>query len=81
MQGQVAAGIGGTLGLTLGQEFGEVTHTLVAGELPSEFQYGQNIGGVQGGSDYEATVTPLEGGNVGHNNIQPSLGVNWIIKI
>lgn len=94
MRGQIAVGIGGTLGLSLGQEFGEVTHTLTVPEVPAlkytaQPYYGGDPGaGASGfhpdggnnttGSPQTLTTT---GGGGAHNNIQPSLGVNWIIKI
>lgn len=91
MQGQVPAGIGGTLGLTLGQEFGEVNHTLIVPEIPSHdhptgasLVYAGNKDG-SGGTDVpfwnSGNLTGFTGGGEAHNNIQPSLGVNWIIKI
>ena len=88
MAGQVPVGIGGPLGLTLGQETGEVTHTLTVPEIPAHthtigdglsLQGGSNTACFHQGSSVYSTGST--GGGGGHNNVQPSLGVNWIIKI
>ena len=95
MQGQVAAGIGGTLGLTLGQEFGEVTHLLTGPESGIQEHDHQTPAGQAGGGSlpgsqgWNSGSTPgLISGETGptnaqtaHNNIQPSVGLNWIIKL
>lgn len=91
MQGQVAAGIGGTLGLTLGQEIGEVNHTLTINEIPAHTHNVGDTNGCQTGSNANEVVdssgapgqfiTSSTGGGAAHNNIQPSVGINWIIKI
>jgi microcystin-dependent protein len=94
MRGQVAVGIGGTLALTLGQEFGEVNHLLTGPE--SGIQAHQHpIGGnkvLGSGGSYEwinntgtlpgqTAITGPTDAQSSHNNVQPSLGINWIIKI
>lgn len=87
LSGQVPAGTGGTLGLTLGQEFGEVTHILTTTEIPSHqhaygsingAQSGTSVGIASGGGAFETQNT---GGGGSHNNVQPCVGVNYIIKI
>lgn len=88
MRGQVPVGIGGTLGLTLGQEFGEVTHTLTIPEMPSHNHPFATLSnpGSSGPAVFFSNqgvdqVTQNVGGDGAHNNVQPSLGVQWIIKI
>lgn len=95
MAGQAPVGIGGTLGLTLGQEFGEVTHlltgpesgvqshthTVLSGNTGSggTLNFGNWTPGAEGNPSTQA-AGPTNAQNA-HNNVQPSLGVNWIIKI
>ena len=94
MRGQVAVGIGGTLGLTLGQEYGEVTHLLTGPESGIQAHthqvpvasgggtiYANGYGGGSIVSTYGTLVTGNTNAVTAHNNVQPSLGVNWIIKI
>ena len=96
LAGQVPVGIGGTLGLTLGQQFGEVTHLLTGPEsgvqahshgiVTDKFSdQGSYISNTQLGSGFERTINTNVAGDTNavtaHNNVQPSLGVNWIIKI
>jgi microcystin-dependent protein len=134
LPGAVPVGIGGTLGLTLGQAYGEVTHTLTTAEMPTHSHSATSIsstttstgisdpghshaagsghgivnggsgnGGVGDGvyqvqfntttassgtgitaSSSSSTSTSTSIGNTGgggaHNNVQPSIGVNYIIK-
>ncbi|MGH7974967.1 MAG: phage tail protein [bacterium] len=130
MRGNVPAGVGGPLGLSLGQAFGEVNHTLTINEMPTHshtasssssssssvsdptHRHASGSGGgfVNGGSGNggvgqgvfqvqfntfsafaatgigvsTSTSTSTSIGNNGsgaaHNNVQPSLGVNYIIK-
>ena len=75
---------------TLGKVVGEAAHTLTTTELPSHHHGGlpsstsTSYGGVMGGQSY---YTPSGGNNssdVGgggaHNNIQPTMTINWIIR-
>lgn len=84
MQGQVAVGLksGDPHFGALGNEFGEESHVLTDSELPADLYYGQLIATLQSGADFgRGLYDALAGGGLGHNNIQPSLVVNWIIKI
>ncbi len=78
---------------TVGEKKGDEKHTLIKAELPAEsYDYNTPLWGEGGGGNNQfangavgpentATITigPL-GSGFGHNNIQPSLGANWIIK-
>lgn len=82
MRGQVAVGLksGDPHFGSLGNEYGEQTHTLTLAEIPA-YYYGTEQILVNGGSDTNVAAAPVIGGGGSHNNIQPSLIVNWIIKI
>lgn len=75
---------------TLGKAVGEAAHTLTAAEIPSHHHSGlpsstsTSYGGVMGGQSY---YTPSGGNNTSdaggggtHNNIQPTMTINWIIR-
>lgn len=78
---------------TLGESGGEITHTLTLGEIPSH-QHAYSVGGVTfqsntsvGGAGIRvndffnsAVLTTASGGGAAHNNLQPYLTVNWIVK-
>ena len=87
---------GGLNGDTLGATGGSETHTLSISEIPSHrhpphenitgitggFVYNTNAGsgaGNGGGFEYE-TDTGLAGGGGSHNNVQPTIILNYIIK-
>lgn len=75
---------------TLGKQAGEAAHTLTTTELPAHHHGGlpsstsTSYGGVMGGQSY---YTPSGGGNTSdvgsntpHNNIQPTITINWIMR-
>jgi microcystin-dependent protein len=95
LRGRVPVGAGAGAGLTsrtLGTMLGAETHRLTTAEIPPhahEQHAGDVAAGVYGGggryadgADGAATGinTSLAGGNSPHNNMQPSLVVNYIIK-
>ena len=70
---------------TLGQYGGESQHTLTINEIPSHAHtyFGQSGSGTSGrGSDGEANpgTTGATGGGAAHNNLQPYVTLNYIIK-
>jgi microcystin-dependent protein len=75
---------------TLGETIGAKTHTLTEAEMPThKHKYGQGIGVAGGGIgavNPDASqgswnkYTEDKGGGQAHNNIQPSLVMNYIIK-
>jgi len=95
-QGNILVGVGpGTTNpaynWSLGLNYGEYTHQLSIPEMPSHghpisfIQTGGGNPGFNSGGLYNPTANGSGTGNTGsntpHNNVQPSLGVNWIIKI
>lgn len=87
--GRLTSGGSGVAGATLGAAGGAQTHTLSTAEMPAHtHNTGATIGGrntstgggetiVYAGSTYTSTST---GGGSAHNNVQPTLVVNYIIK-
>jgi len=78
----------------LGSETGTETHELVEAELPAHSHSlttgnflhthptaGGTLAPSAGGADWDvAASTASTGGGTAHNNMQPSLTINWIIK-
>ena len=94
-RGRSPVGAGRGTALTnriLGQAFGEENHTLTIAEMPSHQHLvpnlTQRIGGrtgVVGGAEkndgaFNTEFTDLQGGGQAHNNMQPSVALNHIIK-
>lgn len=96
MRGRVPVGAGAGDGLTnraLASNFGTETHQLTVSEMPSHDHAiqrssttGSNTDRVAAGggaaTDIGSSLVPIHdtGGNVAHNNMQPSKAVNFIIK-
>lgn len=92
MRGKVAVGLNSSGEFNeLGKTLGEETHTLIISEMPSHkhslsaVYYGLVAGGGSqefgGGASKSTEITMNSaGGGQPHNNIQPSLVLNYIIK-
>lgn len=72
---------------TMGGSGGTQTHTLTVGEMPShDHATGESIFGLGfvafgAGGQGVATVSGSRGGGGAHNNMQPYLLLNWILKL
>jgi microcystin-dependent protein len=82
---------GGVDGDTLGAAGGAETHTLTVPELPDSFYYNSNLNSVDdrvdnyANANFTARVADVishtsQGGGGAHNNVQPTLILNYIIK-
>lgn len=91
MRGRAVVGAGAGTGLTsrtLGTTFGAETHTLSTGEMPAHshtVSAGTTAGAGANLTDSlntgsNAYATNSQGGGAAHNNVQPSLALNYIIK-
>lgn len=88
-RGRAMGGVGLGSGLsarTMGQSVGEETHTLSVDELPAHTHQADTQLAVDTGtdvsySDWSGTQTSgSTGGDGAHNNMQPSLVLNWVIR-
>jgi microcystin-dependent protein len=91
VSGNRLTGVGGSLnGDTLGATGGTETHTLITAEMPSHTHALANGGQIQstgGGPAYGSAAVGLSatdiantGGGGAHNNVQPTIILNYIIK-
>ena len=82
---------GGLDGDTLGATGGTETHTLALTELPDSYYYNSNLTSIDdyvdnhAGSNFVARVADVtshttQGGGGAHNNVQPTIVLNYIIK-
>lgn len=90
LRGRAVVGVGTGSGLTarsLGDSFGTETHTLTVDEMASHTHTVANLvlaslvsagGAVPSG--IKAVTLDSAGGGQAHNNMQPSLVLNWIIR-
>lgn len=96
LRGRIAMGYGQGVGLsnrTIGQQVGAETHQLSTTEMPSHthsysaltgaYSSGYVAGGAgqgESGQQLASTATGGAGSGAAHNNVQPSLVVNFLIK-
>ena len=86
---RLTAQTGGLNGDTLGATGGTETHTLALTEMPNSFYYNSNLSQVTldnfAGYNDTARVSDVithttQGGGGAHNNVQPTIVLNYIIK-
>lgn len=90
MQGNIPVGIGGSGVTNIGDSGGEQTHTLTESELAahdheiplfSQIALANNVAEGSNTSSGTSTLgTSDAGGDAAHNNMQPYVGTEWIIK-
>jgi len=89
MRGRAPVGAGAGFGLSnraIGQQIGAETHTLSVTELPAHTHGGipgpsaNFSGGANTAHTGTSASTASTGGGLAHNNMQPSLVMNYIIK-
>lgn len=88
---RLTSGGGGVDGATLGANGGAETHTLTAAQIPAHTHPASDTGGATGsasgggkafvGTNSAASTGPNTGGGNAHNNTQPTLILNKIIKL
>ncbi len=90
MRGRIPIGAGTGTGLsarTLGQQVGAETHQLTESEMAAHTHSGSTttpttgLGAASSNQSNQDSVTGSEGSDQAHNNIQPSRGLNFIIKV
>ena len=94
LQNNVAVGKGSAPFATLGNTGGEQTHVLITSEMPSHTHnistatfnggaspFNEMQGATTAGTGTWSKNTGLTGGDIAHNNLQPYLVLNYIIKI
>lgn len=83
-QGNTAEGGGAGTDRTLGETLGAETHTLTVDELAAHIHSAATVSGSTEGGSGDPQVrsgnTGSTGGDQPHNNMQPNLVVNWLIK-
>ena len=65
---------------TLGGEFGSETHILTASEMPTQVPLTFNTADMNGGGNAVLGSVATSGSGNAHNNVQPTIFLNFIIK-